>query len=69
MCTALFQFRDQIDHVTTLMGGSMSFISYSDWEHFSVQPMDLQAILFGDEEFVSSTKLLSQQYLEEIGSF
>jgi hypothetical protein len=25
MCIALFQFRDQIDHVTTLMGGSMSF--------------------------------------------
>jgi hypothetical protein len=31
--------------------------------------MDLQAILSGDEEFLSSKKLLSQQYLEEIGSF
>jgi hypothetical protein len=31
--------------------------------------MDLQAILSGDEEFVPSTKLMSQQYLEEIGSF
>jgi hypothetical protein len=37
-------------------------------EHFSVQPMDLQAVPSGDEEFVPSTKLLSQQDLEEIVS-
>ena len=37
-------------------------------EHFSVQPMDLQAILSSHEEFVPSTKLLSQQDLEEIVS-
>ncbi|CAD6265389.1 unnamed protein product [Miscanthus lutarioriparius] len=37
-------------------------------EHFSVQPMDLQAILSSHEEFVPSTKLVSQQDLEEIVS-
>ncbi|AQK61835.1 RMUA [Zea mays] len=33
-------------------------------EHFSVQPVDLQAVLSGDEGSVPSTKLLSQQDLE-----
>ena len=37
-------------------------------EHFSVQPMGLQAILSSHEEFVPSTKLVSQQDLEEIVS-
>ena len=35
-------------------------------EHFSVQPTDLQTVLSDDEEFVPSTKLLSQHDLEEI---
>jgi hypothetical protein len=37
-------------------------------EHFSVQPADLETVLSDDEEFVPSTKLLSQQDLEEIVS-
>ena len=35
-------------------------------EHFTVQPTDLQTVLSDDEEFVPSTKLLSQHDLEEI---
>lgn len=35
-------------------------------EHFSVQPTDLETVLFDDEEFMPTTKLLSQQELEEI---
>ncbi|RCV31213.1 hypothetical protein SETIT_6G158700v2 [Setaria italica] len=37
-------------------------------EHFSVQPADLETVLPDDEEFVPSTKLLSEQDLEEIVS-
>ncbi|KAL6859366.1 hypothetical protein ACP4OV_017625 [Aristida adscensionis] len=35
-------------------------------EHFSVQPTDLETVLSDAEEFVPSTKLLSEQDLEEI---
>uniref|UniRef100_A0A0A9AHZ2 BPL/LPL catalytic domain-containing protein n=1 Tax=Arundo donax TaxID=35708 RepID=A0A0A9AHZ2_ARUDO len=35
-------------------------------EHFSVKPTDLETVLSDDEEFVPSTKLLSEQDLEEI---
>ena len=37
-------------------------------EHFSVQPTDLETVLSPDEEFSPSTKLLSEQDLEEIVS-
>jgi hypothetical protein len=37
-------------------------------EHFTVQPTDLQTVLSDDEEFVPSTKLLSQHDLEKIVS-
>lgn len=37
-------------------------------EHFSVEPTDIETVLSDDDEFVSSTKLLSEHDLEEIAS-
>jgi hypothetical protein len=60
-----FQARNHMPSRSAFTDGVITALG----EHFSVQPAaDLETVLSDDEEFVPSTKLLSQQDLEEIVS-
>jgi hypothetical protein len=69
---SLFQERKQTDFLCRMKEYMPSRSVFTDGiitalrEHFSVEPTDTETVLSDNDEFIPSTKLLSQHDLEEI---